>query len=70
MTAADFTAWLDEMYERRDWLHKDCAIALGVQPRQITRWKEYDAPFYIGLACAAIANNLMSWTAKRDGNIS
>lgn len=58
MTASEFAAWLAAMKANREWLQKDCAEALGVQPRQIGRWKEAGAPRYVGLACSAIIQGL------------
>jgi ribosome-binding protein aMBF1 (putative translation factor) len=58
MTPADFADWIAAMRATRGWLQKDCALALGVQPRQIGRWRDSGAPPYVALACAAIAAGL------------
>jgi transcriptional regulator with XRE-family HTH domain len=63
MTPFDFAAWVAAMRTTRGWKQKDCALALGVQPRQIGRWKMGGAPPYIGLACAAIVAGLTAWAA-------
>jgi hypothetical protein len=61
MTASDFSAWVAAMKATRGWKQKDCAVALGVQPRQIGRWRDSGAPAYVALACAAIAADLAAW---------
>jgi hypothetical protein len=61
MTSADFAAWIAAMKATRGWLQKDCAAALGVQPRQIGRWRDAGAPAYVALACAAIGADLPPW---------
>jgi hypothetical protein len=61
MTPSDFAAWVVAMKAARGWKQKDCAAALGVQPRQIGRWRESGAQAYVALACAAIAADLAAW---------
>jgi transcriptional regulator with XRE-family HTH domain len=63
VTPSDFSAWVAAMKAARGWKQKDCAAALGVQPRQIGRWRESGAPPYVALACAAIATGLPRWAA-------
>lgn len=63
MTASDFAAWLASMKASRGWHKKDCAEALGVWPKQVTRWRENGAPAYVALACAAISAGLPKWAA-------
>lgn len=63
MTPTDFAAWIAAMRAARGWTQKACATALGVQPRQIGRWRDGGAPAYVGLACAAIVAGLPGWRA-------
>jgi hypothetical protein len=62
MTPDEFQAWIDHMRVTRGWLQHDCACALGVQPRQISRWKQDGTWAYVNLACAAIAADIDVWT--------
>ena len=62
MTATDFAAWVAHMKETRGWSERECARRLGCGVNQIARWRSYDAPAYIGLACAAVVANLQPWT--------
>ena len=61
MTPADFTAWIDHARTSRQWTQRDCAVALGIDPGQIVRWKKHGAPRYIGLAIAASEAGLKPW---------
>lgn len=63
MTASNFAAWVAAMKTTRGWRKQDCAEALGVWPKQVTRWLETGAPSYVALACAAIAADLSAWKA-------
>lgn len=51
------------MKAARGWRKQDCANALGVWPKQVTRWLESGAPPYVALACAAIVKGLKPWVA-------
>jgi DNA-binding transcriptional regulator YiaG len=42
----------------------DIARLLGSSKNSITKWKQYFAPPYIGLAIAALAAGIPSWTKK------
>ena len=65
MTPADFAAWIAAMRATRGWLQKDCAAALGVQSRQICRWKESGTRLYVALACAAIRDNIPPYSSVK-----
>ena len=42
------------------------ASMLGCGVNSIVRWKQYDPPHYIGLAIAALENNIGSWPESKQ----
>jgi hypothetical protein len=62
---AELEAWIAFMKEGQGWTHARCAVALGVHPTQMSRWKKDGAPRYVGLACAAIVAELEPWAPAR-----
>ena len=67
MTPAAFRCWLAVMRERHGWTLHDAARALGCGANMPTRWSRAGAPFYIGLACAALAADIPPWQRSLDG---
>lgn len=61
MKPIDFRTWLEQCRERGLSEHQ-IATALGCGRNSITRWKRYPAPYYIGLAVAALEKKLKPWT--------
>lgn len=65
MTPEDFTAWLAFMRMKRYALtDADAAKQLGVHANTMSRWKRHGAPFHVGLACAALIDQLPPWQVK------
>lgn len=62
MKCSDFRAWREG---RRQLGMSDQQIAdlLGCGINSVARWRQYDPPYYIGLAIAAIEANLKPWKA-------
>ena len=58
-----FAEWVKRMQIVRGWDEFACAQYLGCGHNQIRIWSRGDvmAPPYIGLACAALANDLPPW---------
>jgi len=67
MTPADFAAWVEEMLKTRGWTRQRCSVELDCGINQIARWSRSSAkiPRYIGLACAALVEELEPWKASR-----
>lgn len=61
MMASDFASWVAHMKATRNWSARRCARELGCGVNQIGIWAEKGAPFYIGLACAALSFGLPAW---------
>lgn len=61
MTAQEFSHWLEVMRETRGWSGREIARQLGCGRNQIKAWREAGAPYYIGLACAALSADLRAW---------
>lgn len=61
MKPIDFRAFL-ALCAERGVSERQVADMLGAGRNSITRWKRYPAPFYIGLAIAALERKLPPWT--------
>jgi hypothetical protein len=61
MKPIDFRAWI-AMCKTRGQNEAEVALTLGCGRNSLTRWKRYPAPFYIGLAIAALEKGLKPWT--------
>jgi hypothetical protein len=67
MTPEAFRCWLVVMRERHGWFNHDAARALGCGLNMPGLWSRHGAPFYIGLACAALARGIPPWQRSLDG---
>lgn len=65
MRAEDFSAWVAHMKATRGWSARECARQLGCGVNQISIWSEKGAPFYVGLACAALSFGLPPWKEQK-----
>jgi hypothetical protein len=61
MTGRHFSAWVKKMKDERSWTKTRCSEELGCGMNQILNWERNGPPFYIGLACAALAANMLPW---------
>lgn len=61
MTAHDFIEWLDMMWFSDD----EAARRLSITVSDVTEFKCEGTSRTVGLACAAIAVGVPSWTTKR-----
>lgn len=57
MKAKDFSAWIAYMA----WNDSEVARQLDISRNSVAKYKDEGAPGYIGLACAALAANLLPW---------
>lgn len=60
MTAADFRNYVN-LCRQRGLADYHIASMLGCGLGSVVNWKRYDPPRYIGLAIAALENNLKEW---------
>lgn len=63
MTTNDFRAYID-LCRSRGLADYQVAAMLGCAVNSIMNWKRRGAPHYIGLAIAALENNLTAWESN------
>jgi hypothetical protein len=63
MNPQDFATFVSLCKQRRGWSKSELSKRLGCGINQIGIWAENGAPRYIGLACAALEQDLEGWRA-------
>lgn len=63
MKCSDFRAWRENC-RLLGMSDQQIADLLGCGINSVARWRQYDPPYYIGLAVSAIEAKLSPWEAK------